>query len=439
MNNQIDKLLQELARNDGQLAKNKLSTFPENVLQLAEAEGLVELDADYLLLSVRGKEQVQQQSSDEENTEDVGDAPFNPDDIRIQSQSFSIFDIVDQMREDYIKVNPDFQRNFVWDRKRQSALIESLLLRIPLPSLYFSADENGILHTVDGLQRLSTLKAFCFTPEEAKEHNVQPLKLTGLNYFKELNGKTFKELPVGLKQTLLRRNHLHCYTIESATPRKVQFEIFSRLNRGGLTLRAQELRHALYQGPATKLLKGLASKQLFQEVTVGTLSPLRMDDQECILRFIAFYYFPYTGERDQEGLDSLLNRTMEELNTRSAIELEVLGDIFEESLHKVNILFGRYSFRRFSDESYSYKDRELVWGNSKLNPINKTFFETWMNLVRPYSIEQLQAKRTALIERFAELQSRNDFLDSVAYNTGSNKAIVTRFSMLEQLFAEVFR
>lgn len=375
-------------------------------------------------------------------TEIVGDEDvirFDPADIRFDLSQDSVFSILQQIDDKAIIIDPDFQRHFVWDSVRQSQLIESILLRIPLPPIYLSAERDDTLVVMDGLQRLTTLKRFC---------RDKTLKLKGLRYLKDLEEVDFDGLSASQRQVLLHRTKLTLYTISSSTPKEVRFEIFTRVNRGGLTLTAQEIRNALYQGQATNLLRELADSDDFLRVTTHSISPIRMDDRECVLRFLAFSLYPYENFRNRNdpkaprNLDSLLNRTMDRLNKIDKSQLQTLREEFSASLHKAELLFGELAFRKITLESFDRNHLEQTgeyrWNQGRRNPISKPLFEIWMVLLAPYTLEQLRDARNGIIEGFLALLNDDErFLRAISLGTGSREAIIYRFAVLERLLKDI--
>lgn len=409
----------------------------------AAAKGLVYRDDGAWAITQQGRSTLQQLSTEVEErddpdgeTNDWSGAPFDPSTLHVQTHTDPVFSILERIRKGMIWLQPAFQRNFVWDTVRQSQLIESILLRIPLPAFYLDATDSYRSQVMDGLQRLSTLDAFC---------NKKTLKLTGLRYLKHFEQATFDALPASMQQLILHDTRLTLHTIQSETPRWVRFEVFRRVNTGGLTLTAQEIRHALYQGKATVFLRQFAEDDDFLRVTTRSISSLRMDDRECILRFLAFNLYDYglfrqTGATGTPAnLDDLLNRTMEDLNNLSDVMVEQLGDVFRDSLRKAEALFGQQAFRKLT---WSQLDREafdrheIVWNPGRRSPISKPLFETWTVLLRPYSMEDVTKHRAVIIRAFLDRFERTDFVTAITLGTGSRTNIVTRFEAVERLLRE---
>jgi hypothetical protein len=224
---------------------------------------------------------------------------------------------------------------------------------------------------------------------------------------------------------------LNINIIQPETPRNVKFMIFNRVNTGGLPLTAQEIRHALYEGPVRGFLKGLAESGEFLEATTGSVSPLRMDDRECVLRFLAFFLFPYErfGRRNVESstvnLETLLNQTMDQLNSLSEQRRGEIGDAFRSSMRKARIVFGDYAFRKLYER------------NGRRNLISKALFEVWSVLLVPYPQGYLHEKASVIQDRFIEIMRYdNEFGVAISSGTGSRRSILKRFGTIERLLQE---
>ncbi len=366
-----------------------------------------EVDADY-----DGVE-VEDTGSDEIST------PFDPTKIRIRTHSPTISLLLTRIREEEIDLQPDFQRRAgLWSPKKQSQLIESLLIRIPLPAFYFDATNEDRWLVVDGLQRLWTLRRFAIESD---------LKLTGLEFLEDWNGKGFSDLPRKF-QRRIEETQITAYLIEPGTPEAVKFNIFKRINTTSLPLSSQEIRHALNQGKARDFLQRLAESKDFLSATVEGVSSKRMADRECVLRFLAFVLTPYSDY--QEGdVDAYLNEKMADLNEISDTKSAELERRFLRAMHAAERIFDVDAFRK------------RYFPDAPRNPINKALFEAWsvgLDACSDEEIGRLVEKRQSVIDQFAQLLADNrQFETSISLSTGDPAKVKTRFGAIENLIRKV--
>lgn len=193
--------------------------------------------------------------------------PFDPSKIDIDMKTMELSSISERLEYNEINMNTDFQRKSgLWTDVQKSQLIESLLLRIPIPAFYFDGGIKDNWLIIDGLQRITALKKFVIDGD---------LRLSGLEFFHDLEGMKYTELP----RTFIRRikeTNIVAYIVKGGTPANVKYNIFKRINTGGLELKPQEIRHALYQGPATDLCKKFAKFSEFQMATTYSIKDDRM-------------------------------------------------------------------------------------------------------------------------------------------------------------------
>ncbi|MDI6904396.1 MAG: DUF262 domain-containing protein [Candidatus Bathyarchaeia archaeon] len=181
-------------------------------------------------------------------------------------------------------LQPEFQREYVWDDTKASRFIESILMQIPTPVIYLAEDKDGRRLTIDGHQRLRSVFRFW--------SNDFPLR--NLTVFKELNGKKFKDLDKKYQRSLLN-GVIRSILIRQESDDDVKFELFERLNTGSVHLNAQELRNCVYLGPYNDLIKDLASDRDFLFI-LGLKTPdKRMRDRELVLRFLGFGHWHVFG------------------------------------------------------------------------------------------------------------------------------------------------
>ncbi|MEV6009161.1 DUF262 domain-containing protein [Streptomyces sp. NPDC051976] len=354
--------------------------------------------------------------------DDVDGAPFRPEEIRIHTETTTVDLLLSRLREEMIDLKPDFQRRVgVWDDVRQSRLIESLLLRIPISNFHMAQMDDDRWAVVDGVQRLTAIARFM----EPGLTGLGPLALRGLDYLWGSNGSTYQDL-AGRMKIRLRESQLTVHIIEQGTPESVKYNVFSRINTGGVPLTAQELRHALVAGPVRAFLADLAEDPSFGLATQWSVSSERMADRELVLRFLAFRLTNPT-EYAEKDFASFLTAAMYRVNALDEEQRKQLIHEFRLAMGCASFLFGKQAFRKRRDGP----------GRS---PINKALFETIavnLALLDPEEIGRLIASQDILLDRFGELQQDWDFDRSISIGTGDPAKVRTRFQYMARLFRGV--
>ena len=343
------------------------------------------------------------------------DRPFDPEKIKVRTVGRTVDLLVRRIRHNEIDLAPAFQRRArVWDIGRRSRLIESLLLRIPLPVFYVAADEAEMWAVVDGLQRLTTILDFM----------SEEFSLAGLEYLTQLNGRRFSSLPRPM-QRRIEETELVIHVIEPGTPEAVMINIFKRINTGGLSLTGQEIRNALNRGVVREFLPGLAGSREFLQATDGGVRDDRMDAQECVLRFIAFRYFGWRNY-DQNNLDGFLNAAMRAVNGQSPAELHRVVVEFKRAMNAAWEIFGRNAFRKMTSANPSRRSQ-----------VSKALFEAWSVNLAELTDDQIGAlvsNRQMVVEAFVELLRKDRFFEiSISYSTGTPQRVHKRFSSIHEL------
>ncbi len=211
--------------------------------------------------------------------------------VSFDSYDITVKQIYDMVAEGMIEIAPDYQRHFVWDEKRQSALIESIFLGIPVPSMFMATNKDSSWEVIDGLQRLSTLINFIGDKEELKNArtNYQELKLIGLEKLEAMNDICFRELPSSIRMMFLTRP-LRITVLNDRSDFSVRYDLFERLNTGGVTLHEQEIRNCVYIGEFNDFIKELAENKDFRSVVKMTSNAERSGSyEELVLKFFAYY------------------------------------------------------------------------------------------------------------------------------------------------------
>ena len=340
--------------------------------------------------------------------------PFNPEKIRVRTISVLVDQLVSRVDHQELELAPDFQRQEgIWRPPQKGRLIESLLLRIPIPVFYVAADEDETWLVVDGLQRTSTIHGFV----------AGKFALKGLEYLTRFEQHRYEDLPRRM-QRRINETQLIVNVIEPGTPAEVMFNIFRRINTGGAPLTGQEIRNALHRGVVHTCLKTLAASKEFQAATGESISPRRMADRECVLRFLAFHMEPWESYADND-LDAFLGEAMEKINRMSACRREKLATDFRRAMFAARQIFEDDAFRK----RYRAED--------KRKPVSKALFEAWgVGLARRTDRElaHLVQGKAMLRERAQNLLNEDrEFADAISYSTGTPSRIRKRFRAVDQL------
>ena len=344
--------------------------------------------------------------------------PFDPTKIRIETKTMTVDLLIRRIQAKEIDLSPDFQRMAgLWKAGAQSRLIESLLIRIPVPAFYMDATDDDRWLVVDGLQRLTVLRRFVVDKE---------LTLTELEFLRELTGKRFNDLPRAL-QRRIEETQVTVNLIQPGTPSEVKFNIFKRINTGGLPLSPQEIRHALNQGVAAVMLQDLAALPEFGRVAGKSIKNQRMTDRECVLRFLAFVLTPPSAYTSP-NLDGFLNDQMKRLNGMSDDERGRLCARFSRAMVAAHDVFGPDAFRK----RYQQEDPR--------KPINKALFECWsvaLDALSDEEVKVLTERRAALRVAFVRLMNVREFDAAISQGTGDIRKVQLRFSAVERLIREI--
>ncbi|MDE5777082.1 MAG: DUF262 domain-containing protein [Lachnospiraceae bacterium] len=416
------------------ILKEKDKEELEKLVQLAKEQGnCINLNLVYMTMNInnmnydtvmkyfndRGVEMIQEDVEPDitaYSCEGEKIRPFDPSKINITMKPLTLDAMLKRIENEEIQFDTSFQRKAgLWNKRQKSQLIESIFLRIPLPAFYFDASDEEQWLIIDGLQRVSTLKEFVVDKK---------LKLQELEFFPELNGCNYDKLP----RTFQRRideTVINVYLVNPSTPENVKFNIFKRINTGGLALEPQEIRNALYQGQATTFLRECSQMECFVKATSGSVKSDRMLDREFVLRYISFCYLEldkYSG-----NIDEFLNEGMKYLNRVEPHYLYRIKKEFQLVMERMYLLMGKNAFRK-------------ICSDGRRRPINKVIYESWCYAVRTLSdfeADVLVYNKDILQERYMNLCETPEYL--YLLKVADKKAVYERIRIVHNILSELLK
>ncbi|WP_461466697.1 DUF262 domain-containing protein [Parvimonas micra] len=355
---------------------------------------------------------------DDYENEEIVPIPKEKRHLRTQSYDKSVNDLVGMMRDGRIILTPEYQRNYVWDNKKASLLIESILLNIPIPVIYAAREPNECLswNIVDGLQRLNALKRF---------YNNE-FSLVGLEILSELNGKKYNTLNMRTKSYLDDANLRIVLLFEDSHP-DIKYDIFMRLNTGSVKLKPQELRNCLYRGSFNESLKEMVRDPKILNIMNLKEPHKRMDDVELILRYIAI-----SENFDKEKnllsnyngvMKSFLNDYMHNNQNMSKENIENIKKKVITTVKKVFNIFGRKAFRRIDENS------------SNSTRINLSLMDVIMISFEDYTEEELIKNKDKIISLYKNITTNDEsFISLITTGTSSKNSIELRIKKWKDSF-----
>jgi len=475
----INKSLDEIkTKYPGEYSESQLNSSLEKLGDLLkECQGTIlwreqdVIDATYIQTSIEGDLDAPENTGYEDGNVDGYEdddssvketnvvTELAPARVRYVSPMFSL--LFDRMKFEEIELQPEFQRrDRIWNLKQKCALVESILMGLPLPNLYFAERDNGDWVVVDGLQRLTTLKDYM----EGKFllNDLQVLDLEGLG-FSDLNR---------YYQRKFREYTLHCHVISMPNDDDSMIkELFHRINTYGVSLSYQEIRCALYPGSSVKFLRFIAEDQSFRDTTFKKISPKRMKDMEFVLGAVAFILFGYKNY-SHERFDSFLGSAMKELNRHKITirgdfitsqdvpeEQAILPSFDNSNTSQIYNLIKEKMEKAFfiAEEIFGVNRYIKERGNTGRTVISKPLFELIISSFSALSNSQMQlllerkeifkdefdrllsGERKASIDWISEKfqEEGRDFMYSISQSTGKRVTILYRFQNFQSLIEDV--
>ena len=366
-----------------------------------------------------GPHAVPENRADVEEIEGLGDpdddaevSVYPLDDIMVRAETRTVAEVVRRIKADRFFMAPDFQRDFVWEPKKQSKLIESCVMRIPLPVLYVAEGTDGRIVVVDGLQRLTTFSRFL----------SDELALTGLGSGHPLNGKCFSGLPIHLRERV-EDTQLTLYILDRNAPQRARLDIFERVNSGSVLTR-QQMRNAIYNGPGTRWLYDMSTEWAFLKATTGSLNAKTMRDREAVNRFAAFRVLGWESYGNGD-IDEYLARAIEHLNSASPKTRSQLGEKFLLSMENNALLFGDHAFRK-----------SLIEPLGQRSVINISLFDVLSCTLSDIPARVVSNAGDEISARIVSLVLNKEFEKAITLSTNSTIQVKTRFEMIENALSD---
>lgn len=362
-----------------------------------------------------------------ENEVDLGRKRLTADRMDI-----SFGEILNMYREDELIIRPEYQRLYRWNNTQKTALIESLLLSIPVPPIFVAENENGVWELIDGLQRISTFLSFfgelkqdltSINDEEdeyeEKLENINKWELEAGSIISSLEGFTVDTLPTSFKINL-KRSVCRVEILRGQSKNEMKYELFKRLNSGGSKLTPQEIRNAIYRGIDTRLnelLLELSRNDLF--ISMVNLSPRKIQelyDQELILKFMAFVN---NIESINLNTEHYLNKFMENTVRNTDYDYELIKNLFIETLNLIHCSVD--------------KPEEVFWGAQRR--LVATYFDA-ITVSVAQNLDKYKNNPNLLSERIESLKNDADFKYFSGTAPSSRSRVKKRLQRANEIFSK---
>lgn len=344
-----------------------------------------------------------------EDKSDGGLYPYDPayTDIEIGEAPFSIFEYLRQLEKGKILIQPDFQRNQVWNNSQKSKFIESIILNFPLPPIYLNETKESTYIVIDGLQRSTAVQQF-YNGEFA---------LNDIEALPKYNGYKFNDLPESLRSKFEDKK-LTVFILKPSTPMVVIYDLFNRINTGGTQLNRQEVRNCIFIGKSTQLLKELSEKECFRKAINWGVKDTRMKDREVVLRYLAFRWFDY--QNDYTGdMSDYVETAMKKINKMEDSKIQEMKDDFELVMMLSFDIWGIYNFRIPTDRTRGV--------------INTAILESVCNSLSYKTENYIERNKERIKENYKTLIENFVYYEAVTKSTGNKSKVLDRFRLANEI------
>ena len=343
--------------------------------------------------------------------------------IYIEKKDFSIREYKTMKEDGDLTLQPDYQRKYVVDIKFASRLIESIILDVPIPSVFLAEEADGKYSVIDGQQRLTSFIHFLVghLPDDKKT----VFKLTGTKQLttEQGKGKTFDQIEDLAVKNKIKTTTIQAIIIKNSSHADLKFAIFERLNTGSVKLNEDELRNSIYRGNYINLLDRLDENLVFHSLVRNDNWKKRMIYRGMILRFLALSEKSYLNYK--ASMKQFCNKELREyqhMDSKREIDYE---QRFKKCLDLVNTVFGENAFRRFLVGTKTGPNGK--WTTTK---INMALFDIQMCGFLHYTKNQIVPKANEIRESMLSLMCKNqEFINAIELKTNDTSTLRTRFEI----------
>lgn len=331
---------------------------------------------------------------------------------------YNLVTLADLITSKTIDLNPRYQRRFRWDEARQSKLIESFLMNVPVPPIFLNEDRYGKYSVIDGKQRLMAIWSFM----------RGRLELSGLEVFGDCNGQSFDDLHPDLQSVIKLRPTLRAIIILRQSDPDVKLEVFQRLNTGGVKLNAQEIRNSAYPGPLNDKVLDLSELPAFHKLLgikrkEESVIYQEMRDAEFVVRY---FTFKESWETFSSRVRSCLDHFLLDNQRMPKKRIDQLEAEFLNTITAVEAAFGEYAFRRYMPEKDQWRRQVLA-----------SLFDAQMLACHGLDPHDLRPLRSKIITRMKRLFKDEGFQSSISSGTNTPTLFQYRVRKLKELIAAV--
>ncbi|AHV99666.1 DUF262 domain-containing protein [Paenibacillus sabinae] len=361
-----------------------------------------------------------QLSIEDLSTEEVIETnPYQNKDRKLVTQPYdmSVATVVAQIKNHDIILDPEYQRKYRWSPVKASRFIESLLLNVPIPTVFLAEEEDITYTVIDGQQRLSTIRNFI-----EGEGTEDELTLQGLQIRADLNDKKYSDLSREDKGKL-NKQYIRCIVILNDSDPQIKFDVFERLNSGSTHLTEQEIRNCIYRGNFNTLLKQLSENQNFNSMLkLPEKDQKNMTNVEYVLRFLSYRE---SLNQYQGSVKEFLNDFMKDNRVISDERSLFFTELFNSTIEVIHHIFGNNGFSRFLPSRDSWH-----------NALNRAVFDAEMVAFSRFHFNISELDNEGIMRNIKELMSDAAFVRTIASSTNSPEKVKLRIRLMEECISE---